>query len=108
MYTITVTMKNVYLKTVSETINELTARGYYNDFIVREEFILCVPDNKHFQPEDLEIIDIYRFEGITDPADEAEVMVIEAKDGTKGTMTVAYGAFSGQGSDMIKRIPVRK
>lgn len=101
-------MENIYLKTVSEVVNELTARGYNNDFIVREGFILCVPANINYQPEDLKIVKIYRFEGISDPADEAEVMVIEAKDGQKGTMTVAYGAFSGQGSEMIKRIQVEK
>jgi hypothetical protein len=100
-------MENIYLKTVSETVNELSARGYKNDFMIRKDHVLCTPSNKKYQPEELEIIHVYRFEGITDPGDQAEVFAIEAIDGTKGTMTVPYGASIDFNADILKRIQFR-
>jgi len=54
------------------------------------------------------IIDSYRFEGMTDPADESTVFAIEAKDGTKGTLVISYGASTAQNEELIRQIPVRK
>jgi len=39
---------------------------------------------KEYQPHDLEIIKIYRFEGITDPADMSILYILEARDGMVG------------------------
>lgn len=75
--------------TVTEAINELRKQGYTTDFNLQENCITCHPDK--FHPEDFTIVDVYRYEGDTDPADEATVYAIESKTGIKGILVTGYG-----------------
>lgn len=85
--------------TVSEAINDLKQRGFDEDFNLQENCLVC-NDNK-YHPEDFEIREVYRFEGETDPADEAVVYGIEGKDGTRGSLVNGYGYSSEPMSDAI-------
>jgi hypothetical protein len=49
---------------------------------------------KVYKPEDLLIVNFYRYEGISDPEDNSILYVIETRDGAKGTLVDAYGAYS--------------
>lgn len=51
---------------------------------------------KFYQPADLVIVKVYRFEGITDPADMSILYVIEANDGSIGYSISAYGVYNDQ------------
>lgn len=67
---------------------------------------------KVYQPRQLEIVKVYRFEGITDPADMCVLYVIEANDGLIGYSIDAYGVYSShddeEGYDnFIRLIPER-
>ena len=62
--------------TVSGAVNGLKKRGYTMDFNLQENCLVCHEDK--FNPEDFEIVEVYRFEGNTDPADEAVVYAIES------------------------------
>jgi len=44
--------------------------------------------------DDFEIVDVYRYEGDSDPADEAVVYAIESKTGVKGILVTGYGIYS--------------
>jgi hypothetical protein len=68
-------------ETILGAINGLKERGYILDFNLKENCIIC--EDEKFQPEDFEITEFYRFEGETDPADEAVVYAIESKKGEK-------------------------
>ncbi|MBL7762729.1 MAG: phosphoribosylpyrophosphate synthetase, partial [Chitinophagaceae bacterium] len=65
--------------TVSQAINSLKKRGFSLDFNLSENCIVCSEDK--FNPEDFEITEVYRFEGNSDPADEAVVYAIESNRG---------------------------
>lgn len=92
-------------ETVSEAINGLRKRGYDMDFNLTENSIVC--NNGPFKPDDLEIVEIYRFEGDTDPADEAVVYAIESKTGVKGVLVNGYGASAaGHGAELVNRLRV--
>ncbi|MDQ6609822.1 MAG: hypothetical protein M3Y85_08380 [Bacteroidota bacterium] len=78
--------------TVSEAINDLKKRGFTEDFNLEENCLVC--NTKKFSPEEFEITEVYRFEGPSDPADEAIVYGIEGKDGTKGSLVNGYGYSS--------------
>ena len=82
-------MKTHYA-TVSEALNELRKQGFTVDFNLESNCIVCHPEK--FHPEDFKIVDVYRYEGETDPADEAAVYAIESKTGLKGILVTAYGA----------------
>ncbi|MBC7488514.1 MAG: phosphoribosylpyrophosphate synthetase [Cytophagaceae bacterium] len=89
--------------TVSEATNDLHKRGFTLDFNLDENCILCNKDR--FHPEDFEIVEFYRFEGQTDPADEAVVYAIEAKNGVKGILVNGYGiSAQTMSSELIKKL----
>jgi hypothetical protein len=89
--------------TVSEATNDLRKRGFTVDFNLRETHLFW--NNDQFHPEDFEIVEFYRFEGQTDPADEAVVYAIEAKSGVKGVLVNGYGiSASTMSSELIKKL----
>jgi hypothetical protein len=63
--------------TVSKALEELKEKGFTTDFNIQEKRII---DN----PDDFEIVHIYRYEGESDPGDEATVYGIKASDGERG------------------------
>jgi hypothetical protein len=88
-------------ETVSTAINDLRAKGFTEDFNLAENCLIC--NNKKYDAEDFEISKVYRFEGNTDPADEAIVYGIESKDGTKGILVNGYGYSSEPMADSIAK-----
>ncbi len=92
--------------TLTETINELGKLGYSDQFKAIENGIVSMETKNLYEPNDLEITGIYRFEGETNPSDASEVLVIESEDGQKGTLVLSYGAKNDQETDLIREIPV--
>ena len=45
--------------------------------------------------KELNVVQFYRFEGVSDPEDNIVLYVIETSDGDKGLLKDAYGAYSG-------------
>jgi hypothetical protein len=88
--------------TVSEAVNDLKKRGYTEDFNITSDALVC--DLARFHPDDFEIVEIYRFEGNSDPADEAIVYAIESKVGLKGVLVNGYGISADPlSSSMVKK-----
>ena len=59
-------------------------------------------------PEDFEIVNFYRFEGMTDPGDETILYAIEEKGGRRGTLVNAYGPYADEPSaEMVRKLNVR-
>lgn len=99
-------MNNKDFDTLSQAVNELTNKdGYKEDFITKNNKIIAIYSKKEYMPEELEIDESYRFEGMTNPADESIVFAITASDGTKGTLVMSYSAEHFQNVELIKRIP---
>ena len=93
--------------TVSAAINGLKIRGYTKDFNLEENCLVCHEDKYH--PEDFEIVEVYRFEGDSDPADEAVVYGIESKDGLKGILVNGYGPSADtMSSEMAQKLNMHK
>jgi len=94
--------------TLSEAVNKLTSEGYKEDFEASENSIIALYSKKEYQPNELLIEQTYRFDGITNPSDEATVFAIVASDGVKGTLVMSYSAEHGQNEELIKQIPSTK
>jgi len=93
--------------TMTNAVTELKARGFSIDFNLAENCIVC--NEGKFHPQDFEIIEVYRFEGNSDPADEAVLYAIESNSGLKGVLVNAYGMYANTMSDeMIKKISFHK
>ena len=75
-------MANHNLKTLSQVINVLRERGITREICMTEDkkFILQETDIA-YEPTDLSIVKSYRFEGDSNPEDNAVLYVLQDKNG---------------------------
>ncbi len=93
----------VHYSTVSEAITELRKKGYTIDFNLEENCLTC--DNHRFDHEEFEITEVYRYEGNTDPADEATVYGVESHNGLKGILVAGDGPSMKPATlEMLKKL----
>jgi len=100
-------MNAINYDTVSEAIRGLQQRGYSVDFNLSENCLVCETDK--FDVEDFEIVEIHRFEGNTDPSDEAIVYAIESNNGVKGVLVNGYGISADpMTAEMARKLSIHK
>ena len=80
--------------TLTAALDGLRQRGFTQDYNLKPEGLHCRADNIELKPADFTIVDVYRFEGMTNPGDESVLYAIEAKNGDKGVLVDAYGPYS--------------
>jgi hypothetical protein len=81
-------MKQIYhYASVSKALDELNENGFNYDFNLHEEDIAK-------NPHKYEIKHIYRYEGESNPDDEAIVFGIQSKSGKKGVYVAGFAANS--------------
>jgi hypothetical protein len=85
----------------AQALNDLKQRGYTEDFNLKDNSLVC--NGQIFNADEFEIKEVYRFEGDSDPADEAIVLGIESVNGTKGVLVNGYGYSSDPMSDEIEK-----
>lgn len=81
------------MSTLSEAINHAVKDGFTENFKF-ENGALTTGKDDAYTPQDIKISNFYRFEGYSDPDENAILYLIETKDGKKGTLADAYGAYS--------------
>ncbi|MEP6594775.1 MAG: phosphoribosylpyrophosphate synthetase [Ginsengibacter sp.] len=96
--------------TVTEAVSGLKAREYNIDFNLAFDQLTCHDDNIRLKPDEFEIVEVYRFEGESNPSDEDVVYAVESKDGKlKGVITSAFGLYADSiSSDMIQKLSMHK
>ncbi len=77
-------------------LNRVRKDGFTTDFRVTEDGLCALATNETFKPEQLQIVNFYRFEGETNPDDMAILYVVETNTGLKGTISDAYGLYSDE------------
>jgi hypothetical protein len=83
--------------TITGLINELRLGGYTEDFNLLKDCITNAGDRIRLQPEEFVIDKHFRFEGETDPGDEAIVYAISSiKNNVKGILINSYGIYSDE------------
>ncbi|KYG76592.1 hypothetical protein [Roseivirga echinicomitans] len=92
-------------RTLSQVLAELNEKGFKEQFTAKEKSIVATASKKEYTPYQLKIVDTFRFDGMTNPGDEEEIFVIEANDGTRGTLIMAGGPDQSQNVDLVKEIP---
>lgn len=92
-----------HYNTVTAALNALREKGFDKNFYTKNGKIYC--ESQELNPEDLQIIEVYRYEGATNPADESIVYAIKSKTGIKGAIVDGYSADT-ESSEVIKRIPI--
>jgi len=83
-------------ETVTEALTDLKKRGYTYDFNLKNDALACEALSRLLQPEHFDVAEVYRFEGMTDPDDEAILYAIRTTDGLQGTLLSAYGVYADE------------
>ena len=92
---------------VTEAIRGLKERGFTIDFNLTPNAIVC--SEAGFGADQFEIMEIYRFEGNSDPADEAIVYAIQSVTGLKGVLVNGYGETAeAPGDELARKLKVHK
>jgi hypothetical protein len=78
--------------TITEAIEQLRKQGFTLDFNLKENQ-LKVGEQEH-PADEFEIVDLYRYEGASDPGDEATVYALASPGGIKGVLVTGYAAAS--------------
>ena len=96
-------------ETVTEAVNDLSKRGYTDNLRIRTDCLYCDSKDLALSPKQFQIDEVYRFEGITDPADESIVYAISSNDGkVKGTLVNAYGPYVDSASeDLVDKLAIK-
>jgi len=89
--------------TVSEAIEQLRKQGFTCDFNLKQNQLLV--GEQAYTADEFEIVDVYRYEGQSDPGDEATVYALASASGVKGILVSGYGASSDEASEeTLKRL----
>ena len=97
-------------ETVTTALKDLKKRGFTLDFNIAFDKLLCAEKNLSLDPHEFEIVEMYRFEGDSNPSDEDVVYAVESKEGTiKGTITSAFGLYADTVStEILKKLTMYK
>lgn len=85
-------------ETVADAVRLLAADGYTGEFSINDNAVHCGSCATACEPQRVVISRTYRFEGNTDPGDEAIVLGLECPDcGVRGVLVSAYGPDADAG-----------
>ena len=87
--------KSTEMNTLAMVLNKAVLNGYTEQFKVGSRgFHDAKEGSRTYQPDEIKICNFYRFEGESDPSDNAILYVVETNDGQKGTLVDAYGPYA--------------
>jgi hypothetical protein len=84
----------VHMKTMSSCINMLTQQGFSTQFKATGNGLKSLTTEKVFKADEIKILNFYRFEGESDPSDNAILYAIETINGERGTIADAFGMYN--------------
>ena len=89
-------------QTMVEALNDLKERGFTLDFNLANGILHNSDADISLNPEDFEICELHRFEGMSDPADMSVIYAIQSERyNIKGVFVDAYGTYSDDVSEAL-------
>ncbi len=93
------------MTTLSQVLNHLKETGYTEDFNLDNNCLVCSGNSLKLHPEEFVVDKHYRFEGMSDPGDEAVVYAISSiNNSVRGTLVNGYGIYSDPQTDSIIKV----
>ena len=94
-----------YMASLALCMNKIVLDGYVDTYKVTEQGLHSAKEDKYYSPEEVRVINFFRFEGQSDPADNTILYQIETTSGGKGSLVDAYGAYSDAGvNDFMQQV----
>lgn len=91
--------------TILEALEHLRGQGFDRDmFVTVEAMVRCGSCHQDTAPADLDLLELVRLEGVSDPSDEAAVLALTCRlCGARGTAVVRYGPEAEPQDDAVLR-----
>ena len=97
-------IKKYGYNTVTDAIALLRKDGFTADFRFNGNDLMSA-NGKRFRAKDLSMLFVYRYEGPSDPADEATVYGLKTNEGTKGVLVIGDGIYAdGAATAMLVKL----
>lgn len=80
-----------YMKSLTSCLNKMMNDGYTENFKLTESGLESSTRQYNYKPEEIKVVNFFRFEGESDPGNNAIIYIIETTDGIKGTLVDSYG-----------------
>ncbi|MFN2456617.1 MAG: hypothetical protein ABR502_00295 [Chitinophagaceae bacterium] len=79
------------MKSLVTCLNRMEMEGYTEHFKMTDRGLEALQQQKNYHPDQVQVVNCFKFEGNADKNNNAVLFVIEANDGTKGTLVDASG-----------------
>jgi hypothetical protein len=86
--------KSPFLKSMVTCLSKVVNDGFKEDFKATSGGLKSQSNDKLYTPDQVRVINFFRFEGFSDPDDNAVLYLLETSDGLKGTLVDAYGTYA--------------
>jgi len=94
-----VTVENAtmpYMKSLYSCLNRIIGDGYTDDFKPTLKGLQSKKTNRIYRPNEIKIVNFFRFEGNSNPDDNVIMYIIETVDGQKGTLVNSSASSNDQ------------
>ncbi len=93
------------MTTLSECVTNAIESGYAENFRVSSRELISADGKSFYKANSVKISNFYRFEGLTNPSDNAILYLVETSDGRKGILIDAYGVYAdSEFADFIRQV----
>ena len=82
------------MKTLSSCMNKLISDGFTEHFKVVDEGLESPETGRVYKPEEIHVVNFFRFEGASDPDDNSILYAIKTDGDEQGLLTDAYGTYA--------------
>jgi hypothetical protein len=79
------------METMSEATTRLRAAGYVENWLAEDGKLWCSTCSATYDPGSVTVDEVVRFEGPSDPGDEAILFALSGPCGHRGQFSAAYG-----------------
>ncbi len=98
-------LKNEDLLNINKCADTLKEIGFQKEFEVVDEGLKAINENRVYLPEEVKIINNYRFEDECDPDEKSVLNVIETNNGARGILVTVAGPYAnGKVANFIARV----
>jgi hypothetical protein len=86
--------EKIEMKSLGSVLASNKVSEYSTQFKITDQGLISLETQKIYQPDQVRVVHFYRYEGESDPDDNAILYAIETNEGEKGTIVDAYGMYS--------------
>ena len=87
-------MKNY--RTITDATRHLNREGFTDRFEMEGEELKNLETGTVYGPDELKVLEMHRFEGMSNPSDMSVLFAVETTDGRRGVITSSYGTYANR------------